>query len=230
MSLSSPPGDRATALPTRPPLPSRRVPELRPEPSGALELVDSDFMVSALDSRWPTWTPGAVDPLPPDLLLIDPLQRTAGPLMQALSGATGTALGRLRLLSPAGLREVARVEEIRLPAEPGLPSMVRLLHARRLPVGMPSPALERIWDRTRLAVLLAQGLPPAEVDRWQAQLQDLATRRAGRGPRWLWLGQPDGDHRPAPSKGTRHQALPAGAGPRAVGLVWNTVLAAWPAA
>ena len=163
MSLSTPPGDGVAAQSARPPLPSRRIPELRPEPGSALELVDSDFMVSALDTRWPVWTPGALDPLPPDLLLIDPLQRTAGPLMQALSGATGTALGRLRLLSPAGLREVARVEEIRLPAEPGLPSMVRLLHARRLPAGTPSPALERIWDRTRLAVLLAQGLPAAEA-------------------------------------------------------------------
>jgi hypothetical protein len=227
MSLPTPPGDAISAVQARPPLPLRRVPELRPEPDSALELVDSDFMVSALDSRWPAWTPGALHPQPPDLLLIDPLQRTAGPLMQALSGATGTALGRLRLLSPAGLREVARVEEIRLPAEPGLPSMVRLLHARRLPAGTPSPALERIWDRTRLAVLLAQGLPPAEADRWQAQLHALAARRAARSPRWLWLGQPDGDHLPAPSTGARHQPLPAGAGPRDVGLVWNTVLAAW---
>ncbi len=229
MSVSIPPGDGVAAAPARPPLPLRRVPELRPEPSTALELVDSDFMVSALDSRWPTWAPGTADRPPPDLLLIDPLQRTAGPLMQALSGATGTALGRLRLLSPAGLREVARVEEIRLPTEPGLPAMVRLLHTRRLSSGSPSPALERIWDRTRLAVLLAQGLPAAEADRWHDQLQALCSRRHGQGPRWLWLGQPDGGHQPAPGTGIRHLPLPAGAGPRAVGLVWNTVLAAWPA-
>lgn len=195
--------DPASAAPTPPaasrltPLAQRTVPS-RPPPQGrTLELVDSDFMATALDSRWPDSTAGRQD-----LLLLDPAGRDAPGVLRTLADATGAPISGLRVLSPAGLLEVARVDEVRLPSGPGLPRLVRHLQTRRLQPSHPSPALDRLWRQTRLGVLLLDKLPRESAQVWLDRLAVLRRDLRGESPTWAvvctdelraanaWIGAP----------------------------------------
>ena len=207
----------------------RTVPDLPVRHDSTLELVDSDFMVAALDSRWDT-VAGAPTRRA-DLLLLDPGEHWAPGIMQALAEATGAPLGRVRVLSPVGLREIATLDEIRLPPTPGLPSIVRLLRARRLDGGPPSPALARVWLRTRLAVLLGHPGHETEAARWLLMLAAHLRRQRDTSPPWLVFGPTlarDTASRVLPQdpwlEGLQFAPAPQAA---AASAVWNAIVEAW---
>lgn len=217
----------ASPPPPRPPLSLRIVPDVPVRQAATLELVDSEFMATALDARWQGPSPAA-EVRRDDLLLIDPGQRRAGDIMQALAETTGAPLSRVRVLSPAALREVALLDEIRLPREPGLPCIVRHLQARRLEPDQASPALARVWQRTGLAVLLADGLPPEWRARWLLSVAALLRRLGDEGPPWLVLGvDPLSELGPevAPWLARLH-CVPV-TERRSASATWNTVYQAW---
>ncbi|MBN8486429.1 MAG: hypothetical protein J0M20_01660 [Burkholderiales bacterium] len=213
----------------RPPLSLRIVPDLPVRHAGTLELVDSEFMATALDSRWHSDGDLADDRR--DLLLLDPALRWAPAIMQALAETTGAPLARVRVLSPVALREVAVIDEIRLPREAGLPCIVRHLHTRRLEPDCPSPAMTRVWRRTRLAVMLADPLQDAEATRWVLMVAAQVRRLGEESPPWTVLGPPSA--REAAAQGTpnppwvqrmRFEPAPARG---SVSEAWNAIFKAW---
>lgn len=213
----------------RPPLSLRIVPDLPVRHAGILELVDSEFMATALDSRW--HSAGEVAEDRRDLLLLDPALRWAPAIMQALAETTGAALARVRVLSPVGLREVAVIDEIRLPREDGLPCIVRHLHTRRLEPDRPSPAMTRVWRRTRLAVMLADPHQDAEAARWLLMVAAQVRRLGDEGPPWTVLGPASarevaGQLAPNPPWLHRMRFGPAPARD-SVSEAWNAVFKAW---
>lgn len=213
----------------RPPLSLRVVPDMPVRHAGILELVDSEFMATALDSRWQLSGDVGVDRQ--DLLLLDPALRWAPAIMQALAETTGSPLARVRVLSPVALREVAVIDEIRLPREAGLPCVVRHLHARRLEPDRPSPAMTRIWRRTRLAVMLADPQQDLEAARWVLMVAAQVRRLGDDGPPWNILGPlsaRDAVTRLAPNAPWMDRlrfgpSLSRGS----VSEAWNAVLSAW---
>lgn len=223
------PSPRLAERTERPPLSLRTVPDLPVRHAGTLELVDSEFMATALDSRWQS-----AGPLPDDrqdLLLLDPALRWAPAIMQALAETTGAPLARVRVLSPVALREVAVIDEIRLPREDGLPCIVRHLHTRRLEPDRPSPAMARVWRRTRLAVMLADAQQDAEATRWLLMVAAQVRRLGEEGPPWTILGPASA--REAASQLTdsplwmqrlRFEPAPAR---HSVSEAWNAVFKAW---
>lgn len=216
---------------SRPALSLRTVPDVPVRHDGTLELVDSDFMVPALDSRWNLGAAPASAMARQDLLLLDPCGHWAPGIMQALAETTGGPLSRVRVLSPVALREVAVLEEVRLPDEPGLPAIVRHLHARRLDMATPSPALARVWQRTRLAVLLCDPRQESEAARWLLMLAAQLRREHGTCPPWLVLGA--GLARDAAATAAPGEAwlegLRFGAAPplSSVSAAWNLIFADW---
>lgn len=213
----------------RPPLSLRIVPDLPVRHAGTLELVDSEFMASALDSRWQS--AGDLTQERQDLLLLDPALRWAPAIMQALTETTGAPLARLRVLSPVALREVAVIDEIRLPPEDGLPCIVRHLHTRRLEPDRSSPSMTRVWRRTRLAVLLADPQQDAEATRWMLMVAAQVRRLGDEGPHWTVLGPNSalelaGPLMPDPQGMQRIRCEPAPAS-GSVSQAWNAVFKAW---
>jgi hypothetical protein len=213
----------------RSPLSLRIVPDLPVRHAGTLELVDSEFMATALDSRWQS--AGDVTQARQDLLLLDPALRWAPAIMQALAETTGAPLARVRVLSPVALREVAVIDEIRLPREDGLPCIVRHLQTRRLEPDRPSPAMTRVWRRTRLAVMLADPQQDAEATRWLLMVAAQVRRLGSEGPPWTILGPASahevaGQLAPHPHwmQHLRFEPAPARG---SVSEAWNAVFKAW---
>lgn len=196
-----------------------------------LELVDSDYMAAALDARWQPELAGCND-----LVLIDPAGPKGLAVMNTLSETTGAPLSGVRVLSPAGLREVAVIDELRLPPAPGLPRSVRHLQTRRLQPETPSPALDRLWRQTRVGVMLLDHLSPELASYWLLSLSTLVRRLGDDGPNWAIFGPgPRLPPEPAPGGPAWMHKLhfqpplsPPGrsASPSAV---WNAIFQAWSA-
>ena len=191
----------------------------------AFELVDNEAMAASLDRRW-SHRPG--------LLLIDPAGRSAGAIVRALSDVTGAPPSRVRVLSPAGLREVATVDEVTLPEVAGRPDVVRYLRCRQLDPATPSPSLERLWQRTTMVALLTGALDSQETSRWVLNACVLANRLGATGPHWT-VFTPTGAQRSLPADlqpAWMHRMSflaqpPARQRDGSASALWNAIFRAW---
>lgn len=195
-----------------------------------VELVDNEAGAAALARRWQAAAGGGGS-----LLLIDPAGRWAGPILGALADATGREIRRLRLLSPAGLREQACIDELDLPPVPGRPTQVRHLHLRRFETLAPSPGIAQLWQHSAMVVVLAGALEAEAASRWLLSACVQASRLGAAGPRWV-VFTPAGGQGHATAQGAlpgwlqrmrflpQPQATPGGSSTSAV---WNAVFRAW---
>jgi len=219
------------AVPSAPlsPSPSAHGDLKPPAIRAVFELADSLATAPALQARWMARAPHQ-----PGLLLIDPSARWAQEILAALTDATGAEPERIRVLSAAGLRETATIDELHLPALPGRPDVVRHLRVRRLDPSAPSPALECLWRHTALAVLLVGNLDDEAASRWVLSACALSRKLGDAGPRWAVFMRAGADRElPADLQATwlgrmrfltqpgalQHQGTAAS--------IWNAVFRAW---
>jgi hypothetical protein len=217
--------------PARPVLPW---PALAGTPA-SLDLVDNEAMCGALDSRWP-----ACDPLQPGarrgLLLIDPAGRWADAIMGKLAAPASRPAQRIRLLSPSGLRKLATIDELSLPATGDQPTVVRHLRAHNLSPSHGSPGMTRLWQQSALVALLVGTLPSDTAARWVLSACAVAARLGPTGPRWA-VFMPNGASE-QPRAGTCPDWLAhmsflaqpgAHAGEGSSAGIWAAVLESWAA-
>jgi hypothetical protein len=209
-----------------------------PPAQASLDLVDNDAMCGELDSRW-----SALDAQGPtassSLLLIDPAGRWADNIMHKLAGAAGQSAQRIRLLSPAGLRRQAVIDELGLhPGGDGVasPAVLRHLRSSNLSPRHGSPGLDRLWRQTAMVALLVGTLPPDDAARWVLSACAVAARLGTGGPRWAVfmpnaaVQQPQRGHCPDWLAQMRFVAQPgAHSGEGSSSGVWQAILESWAA-
>lgn len=144
-----------------------------------LELVDTLAVAKVLDGYWHC----AADSRG-SMLLIDPEARWAPGIMKQLAAQTEGDESLVRVISAVGVRTLATVSEIELPATSGRPDAVRSLECRQADLLTRSPSLEKLLAHTRQVTMLLGNLPPQEAAAWIQAAQAMAQRLGERGPQW----------------------------------------------
>jgi hypothetical protein len=217
-----------------PPMPWPPLPVAQP----SLDLIDNEEMCSALDSRWPVFD-GPSAAACRSLLLIDPAGRWADTILLKQAAACGQTAQRIRLLSPAGLRRQAIIDELNLAPLAGngtAPAVLRHLRSSNLSPRHGSPGLDRLWHQTAMVALLVGTLPSDDAARWVLSACAVAARLGKEGPRWAIFMPSAAVRQPQSGEGPdwlAHMSFLAQPGAHSgegssVG-VWNAILESWAA-
>lgn len=209
-----------------------------PQTLSSLDLVDNDEMCGLLDSRWQELEQSA--PVTPrSLLLIDPAGRWADNIMRKLATQAVQPAQRIRLLSPAGLRRQAIIDELPLIIDTrsiNPPTVLRHLRSSNLSPRHGSPGLDRLWGQTAMVALLVGTLPPDDAARWVLSACAVAARLGSAGPRWAVFMPNAATRQPQPGDGPTWLAQMsflaqpgAHSGEGSSTGVWNAILESWAA-